>query len=172
MTPSNSTTSTLEITSPSRSALVASFSLYVLPLVVGIAGNAGIVHIIVSHKSLRTGANAYIANMAALDLLACALLVPLRMAFYVAQSTMDREGFTLCEADVFFHSVVDAGRMLFLGAISFERYQAVANPFQMDKTAAARRAFITLAILWVVMILYAIVAVSYTHLTLPTMAVV
>ena len=166
MTPSNSTTTTLEITSPSRSALVASFSLYVLPLVVGIAGNAGIVHIIVSHKSLRTGANAYIANMAALDLLACTLLVPLRMAFYVAQSTMDREGFTLCEADVFFHSVVDAGRMLFLGAISFERYQAVANPFQRDKAAAARRAFITLAILWVVMILYAVVVTIFFYDTI------
>ncbi|XP_070193818.1 serine-rich adhesin for platelets-like [Littorina saxatilis] len=159
-------TSPADVTSPSRPALIASFSFYMLPLVVGVVGNAGIVHVILTHKSLRTGVNAYIASMAALDFLACTMLVPLRMYFYLAESTLDGGELALCQSEVFCHSLVDAGRMLFLGAISFERYQAVANPFQRDKVASARRAAVTLAVMWVVMLLYAAMVTIFFYDTI------
>nr|KAG5708407.1 hypothetical protein BaRGS_026134 [Batillaria attramentaria] len=146
--------STIGVT-PSYPALVATFTLYALPLLVGVAGNASIVYIIAYNKSLRTGVNAYIANMAALDLLACVMLVPLRMAFYTMDSNTHFSSEIFCRADVFFRSVTDSGRVILLSAVSFERYQTVARPFQRDKAAAARRAFITLAIVWAAIIVTA-----------------
>ncbi|KAL8620408.1 hypothetical protein ACOMHN_055489 [Nucella lapillus] len=141
------TSSPDNITTPSHPALILSVSLYVLPLLVGVAGNTGLVHVIVTQKTLRTAVNAYIASMAVLDLLACILLVPLRLLFYLALPSMLQAGPALCQAEVFFRSLVDAGRMLLLAAISFERYQAVAHPFKRDKASATRRAFIILGVL-------------------------
>ncbi|KAK7499535.1 hypothetical protein BaRGS_00009187 [Batillaria attramentaria] len=157
--------STIGVT-PSYPALVATFTLYALPLLVGVAGNASIVYIIAYNKSLRTGVNAYIANMAALDLLACVMLVPLRMAFYTMDSNTHFSSEIFCRADVFFRSVTDSGRVILLSAVSFERYQTVARPFQRDKAAAARRAFITLAIVWAAIIVTAALLSVFFHDTI------
>ena len=92
--------SLLDVISVSRPALVSTLALYVLPLLVGSFGNAGIVYVIVSQKSLRTGVNAYIANMAVLDLLACLLLVPLRIGYHLDDKQVTKVGYILCQTEV------------------------------------------------------------------------
>ena len=51
-------------------------------------------------------------------------------------------------------------------AISFERYQTVANPFQRNKQATLKRALVTLTFVWGVIVLDAVMATVFFYDTI------
>ncbi|XP_063063823.1 D(4) dopamine receptor-like [Engraulis encrasicolus] len=116
-------------------------------LLVGVAGNLLVVCVVLGNRSLRTANNALIVNLAASDLIRCALDTPLFLAslLWTPRCTTMNSGVQL----------------LSLVGISVERFRSVAFPFRSDAWRRGRarvRVQLWVAAIWILGLTLAVVS--------------
>lgn len=117
----------------------------ILAAVLGIIENTLICICILKNRSLRTYINATLISTLIGDLIACVTLLPLRVYLFTASRT-EESWDIICSAAVFFRTFCDTLQLFMLIAVSYERYQSVANPFKKD--GRAQRTAILNALSW------------------------
>lgn len=114
---------------------VTSVVLYVVGIInsvtitIGIIGNVLTVSTILKTKYLRTPMNASLVGLACSDIVVCVVVLPLRLVLYsnvYSQNSL----LILCKFDTLMKSFCDYVQPSMLVATSFERYKAIAKPFQ------------------------------------------
>ena len=139
---------------------------FVFTAVFGIMGNVSLCYVILKTKSLRTHLNSYIMNIAIADLLSCLVLMPLRIVA-ASERAWNVNVEIVCGGEMFVRVTVDAARLFFLAYVSYERYLAIANPFNRDKRIPKVRAVIATCIIWTTAIgLASMAAVFFRNTTL------
>ena len=130
--------------------LIVVFNLFII---IGILGNGMICFCMWKTKSLRTPVNNLILNMAIVGIMSSVTCLPLKVVIIAYEGLGHHfiriEGIfiffvVLHSLNLFFTSV----QLLTLASISFERYQAIAKPF--EKTKRSRRVRVTLLITWLI----------------------
>ncbi|XP_078276454.1 5-hydroxytryptamine receptor 1A-beta-like [Rhinoraja longicauda] len=101
--------------------------------VIGVLGNGLACRLLYTDKSPRTPINALLLNLAATDLLKCAVDIPLLLAVGIWGNSRVDLGETPCLLQPFTYSLSSCVQLATLVAISAERYQAIAHPFQAAK---------------------------------------
>ncbi|RUS78242.1 hypothetical protein EGW08_014011 [Elysia chlorotica] len=142
---------------------VFQFSLVVwaVTAAVGVVSNTLMCVTIGCSPSLRTAMNTYVFSIGLVDLLTCALLLPLRMTV----ETMARDGEyvpkALRSAEQLARTGTDLARLILIPALSMERYQAIARPFSVSKTTARRRAVLVSVAVWLLVLLVSGLALRF-----------
>ncbi|KAK2151687.1 hypothetical protein LSH36_354g00004 [Paralvinella palmiformis] len=120
-------------------------------------------------KSLRTPVNNLILNMAIVGIMSSVTCLPLKVVI-IAYEGLGHH-FIRIEAIFIFFVVLHSLNLLTLASISFERYQAIAKPF--EKTKRSRRVRVTLLITWLIATVRLIIQhINMTTNKLPTNKVV
>ena len=135
------------------SDVTASVTLFILFLITvfGVAGNLLICFCVLRSKSLRTPVNILVLNMAFVGLMTSVTCVPLQagIVLYVALGLLFTHRETIFSMFIASHSIfifLTSAQLLMLASISFERYQAIAKPF--EKSKRSRRVRVNLAVAW------------------------
>ena len=100
-----------------------------LTMVLGACANVVTICTIMRNKHMQSPMNISLISLAVVDLFACVLVIPLRLCLNNASLT----GSSLkhvCKTLVFMKSLCDYAEPCMLVATSFERYQAIAKPFE------------------------------------------
>lgn len=143
------------------SEIIVLFCLFILfvSLVVGLVTNSLILCCIKKQKSLQTFVNAALVNSCAVNILACAVLLPMRVIvlglFVETSDNLNR----ICKSETFLRSLCEIFQLAMLVSISFERYNAVLYPF--DKDSRLKRVIVTIFFSWCFAIVYAIVSATF-----------
>ncbi|XP_078403904.1 D(2) dopamine receptor-like [Cetorhinus maximus] len=113
-------------------------------LVIGVLGNGLVCGVVCTNKYLQTPNNTLLLNLAVSDLLKCALDIPSFLLTSTWANSHTDLGETLCLLQPFTYSLSSCVQLVTLAAISAERYQAIANPFQTTKRKIRVKVWITL----------------------------
>lgn len=122
-------------------------------LVLGLPGNLWVCWVVFRTKSLRTFNNALLVNLAASDLLKCAVDTPLLLF-----SFLRRVSVPVCTLQQFTYALCSCVQLLTLVSISVERFQAIAFPFQTQRRKARVRLWILS--IWVCGLILAVVSLT------------
>lgn len=126
---------------------------------IGLVANTLILYCIKKQKSLQTFVNAALVNSCAVNVLACVILIPMRiivLGLFVNSSGIRRR---ICKAETFMRSLCEIFQLAMLVAISFERYNAVIYPF--DKNNRLKRVIWTTILSWCFAIIYAVLSTTF-----------
>ncbi|XP_055510835.1 G-protein coupled receptor moody-like [Leucoraja erinacea] len=114
-------------------SLAVSALILSLTCVIGVLANGLACRLLRPDKSPRTPINALLLNLAATDLLKCAVDIPLLLAVSIWGNSRVDLGETACVLQPFAYSLSSCVQLATLVVISVERYQAIAHPFQVTK---------------------------------------
>lgn len=117
----------------------------VLTSIVGLAGNISVCICVCKTRHLRTHMNVNLVSSCVVNIIGCACLLPIRIELYTGYSDCATVGL-LCRFGTFFRTVCDTLQLFMLTMASFDRYQAVVNPFK--KVGLKKRSAIMVAISW------------------------
>ena len=145
---------------PSASAISIPVSasivcLMCLNILLGIPANLIVCFAVYKIKSLRTSMNALVVNLGMADLISCAISSPL-LAACLLQNSMRH--MALCRLFDFAHVLGGTVQLLSMACISFERYQAISRPFEIEERL--KRIRVSLLVTWIVGIICAGVSVA------------
>lgn len=113
----------------SQEILAANDAILTTTMVFGIVGNTLTIVTILKTKQLRSPMNISLVSLALADLFACVVVIPLRLCVY--NTTVDGPRLrSICQSLVFLKSLCDYSEPCLLVATSYERYQAIAKPFE------------------------------------------
>ncbi|XP_078098044.1 5-hydroxytryptamine receptor 1D-like [Mustelus asterias] len=102
-------------------------------LIIGLLGNGLVCRVVYANKYLQTPNNTLLVNLAVTDLLKCVLDIPSFLLTSTWGNSHTDLGETLCLLQPFTYSLSSCVQLVTLAAISAERYQAIANPFQTSR---------------------------------------
>nr|AWJ68172.1 putative dopamine receptor 3 [Hirudo verbana] len=122
--------------------------LLIIPLFT-VLGNVLVCLSVYLEKNLRTLTNYYIFSLAVADIMVAVLVMPLNVYVETNNGRWDL-GDILCDTWVAFDVMCCTASILNLAAISVDRYVAVTRPLQYVKHRNSKRAFIVLAITWII----------------------
>ena len=129
----------------------------------GMPGNAALCFIITSKRDLRTPTNILIVNLAISGFIQCAICAPMLFHFANLQDDVVA-ALPLCICQHFFRAMTSMLQVFTLVAIGFERFQAVAQPFQREERK--RRVKIMIVSIWMLSVLVGILAVLFPDTTM------
>jgi len=128
-----------------------------LTLVLGLLANLLVCWVVFRNKNLQTSNNALLVNLAASDLLKCAVDTPLFLV-----SFLSRLGgachVSLCALQQFSYALCGCVQLLTLVSISVERFHAIAFPFQTERRRTRIRVWIPS--IWICGVLLAVASLS------------
>ncbi|XP_060076885.1 muscarinic acetylcholine receptor M2-like [Ylistrum balloti] len=116
-----------------------------LTIIVGLVGNVCICVCIWKNKHLRTYININLVSSCVANIIGCTCLLPIRIQLYTGY-TMFSSVQIMCGIGTFFRTFVDTMQFFMLAMASFERYQAVANPFK--KVGLRKRSTVLVITSW------------------------
>ena len=129
--------------------------IFAIIFIVGLIGNGCLVHIFIRHKSMRNLPNTFILCLAVGDLLVIVGTVPFISLIYTLDSWPFGE--FICKLSEFLRDVSIGVTVLTLSVLSFERYLAIAMPFNRIKDNCSKRTTLTIVcILWTVSVILAL----------------
>lgn len=144
----------------SQEILAANDAILTTTMVLGIVGNTLTIVTILKTKQLRSPMNISLVSLALADLFACVVVIPLRLCVYKAAMDGPRLR-SICQSLVFLKSLCDYSEPCLLVATSYERYQAIAKPFESRNK---QRRIIVIAVLTVLLCAgFASVSVTNFH---------
>ncbi|CAM1291238.1 Uncharacterised protein r2_g30 [Pycnogonum litorale] len=111
-------------------SLLVNMTLLAINFVTGIIGNPLVILTIIKTPNLRKlGINRIVVNLSIANFLSLISDYPLVVG--ILWSSYEQKTFpqTLCSTELFLHTFLSCVELLSIVAISYERYQAVANPF-------------------------------------------
>lgn len=148
--------------------VIFNYSLPCFTFIIGTSANVLVCWIAFQAKSLRTGSNALLVNLAAGDLLRCFVDSPVFLAVLVLRERRVSGGSVLCRVQQLTYLLCSCAQLLTLAAISVERYQTIAFPFSTDKRRGRIRIWIL--IIWIVAVTVSVssVILSKDPLSFPS----
>lgn len=141
------TTSACRLEQSRTRFLILNYSLLCLTFLIGTAANLLVCCVAFRDKSLRTGSNALLVNLAAGDLIRCLVDSPVFLALLVLREKRVRNGSVLCRVQQLTYLLCSCAQLLTLATISVERSQTIASPFSTDKRKGRVRIWIL--IIWI-----------------------
>ncbi|KAI8492472.1 hypothetical protein Bbelb_299250 [Branchiostoma belcheri] len=116
---------------------------------IGAFANGLVIYVIASNADMRTVPNIYVLNLSVADFLYCSLFVPFLSA-YVLNSRGWIFGQAMCVINKGIYAATVNASILFLTAMSVERFRAVSNPLRRrDRGSGTKRTLLICAGLWV-----------------------
>lgn len=137
--------------------LIFNYSLLCFTFIIGTLANLLVCWVAFRAKSLRTGSNTLLVNLAAGDLMRCLVDSPLFLASLVMRERHVRIGSVLCHVQQLTYLLCSCAQLLTLAAISVERLQTIAFPFSPKKSRGRIR-------IWILTIWMFAVAVTVSSL--------
>ncbi|XP_067863782.1 5-hydroxytryptamine receptor 1A-beta-like [Heptranchias perlo] len=132
-------------------------------LIIGVLGNGLVCRVVYTSKYLQTPNNALLVNLAANDLLKCALDIPSFLLASIWGNSRADLGETVCLLQPFTYSLSSCVQLVTLVVISAERYQAIANPFQTAKRKIRVKVWILMV--WSVGFVLSVLSITVTKKT-------
>lgn len=142
----------------SISTRITSYMIIISTILTGILGNVSLIMCIYGSKALRTYMNAFLVSLASADLLTCVATLPLRLTLYLVTFTRYVSRRYVCYSAIFFDTWGSTVQMLTLCAVSYERYQAIAHPF--EKEFQKRRTIGSIVGTWCIGLALAVISVN------------
>lgn len=133
--------------------VAANSAILLITFSVGIAANVFVILAVCSQKSLQTSTNAWVVNLAVIDVLRCLIDCPVLLTIVMTAYQRGRANRLVCHTQVASFSFSCCIQLLTLACISAERYQAIAQPFKT--TQRRRRITVLIPATWVLAIMVA-----------------
>ncbi|XP_033746652.1 5-hydroxytryptamine receptor 1A-beta-like [Pecten maximus] len=130
----------------SKVTILLSDVVMALTIAVGLVSNICVCVCIFKNRHLRTYININLASSSIANLIGCICLLPIRIQLYTGYTTVSSVQ-VVCGIGTFFRTFCDTMQFFMLALASFERYQAVVNPFQ--KVGLKKRSAILVTTSWV-----------------------
>ena len=147
----------------SKATLITARCILTINFAFGMTGNAILCCVIIARRELRTPTNILIVNLALSGFLQCGICAP--MLFHFAKLQEDFEAaMPLCLCQHFFRATTSMLQVFTLVAIGFERFQAVAKPFQREERK--RRVKIMIVTIWTLSLMVGVLAVLFPDTTM------
>uniref|UniRef100_A0A4W3I5A7 Gastrin-releasing peptide receptor n=2 Tax=Callorhinchus milii TaxID=7868 RepID=A0A4W3I5A7_CALMI len=148
--------------SPSPDYLYAIPAVYGLIVLIGLIGNATLIKIFLTVKSMRNVPNIFITSLALGDLLLLLTCAPVDASKYVADEWLfGRVGCKL----IAFIQLTSVGVSVFtLTALSADRYKAIVRPMDIQTSNALLKICLKVALIWIVSMLLAVPDAVYSDL--------
>ncbi|XP_072300687.1 endothelin receptor type B [Eucyclogobius newberryi] len=126
----------------------------ILVFVVGILGNVALLKIISANKSMRSGPNILIANLALGDLIHIVIDIPINTYRLIAEDWPF--GLVLCKLVPFVQKASVGITVLSLCALSVDRYRAVVSWNRIKGLGVSAWTAVEIALIWVVSLILAV----------------
>ena len=127
-----------------------------ISLIFGLFGNTIVCIAVKSSKTLQNSMNALLVNLAIADLCNCVFCIPMILAVISSRDGTAMARRELCLVTDFFQAYGGTVQLATLAFISFERYQAIADPFGKQKRL--KRVKIGIGLCWMLGLLAGILA--------------
>jgi hypothetical protein len=132
-------------------------------IILGIVGNIFVFIAIYSSKLLKTVMNAMLVNLAIGDMVTAVFSAPSLLVVLVYSLDDASLPDAFCSFQDFFHTLGGTVQLVSLVCISFERYQAIANPFEIEMKV--RRVKIGICSSWCLGLLFACLVTFWLRTT-------
>ncbi|XP_064633689.1 uncharacterized protein LOC135491649 [Lineus longissimus] len=142
---------------------IVSILILLVTTLIGTVGNIFVFVAVYSSKLLKTVMNAMLVNLAIGDAVTVVIVAPSLLVVFVASvggTTLPAE---FCSYLDFFHTLGGTVQLVSLVCISYERYQAIADPFEVEEKV--RRVKISICFSWTLGLLFACVVTFWVHTT-------
>ncbi|GAA6103771.1 alpha-1B adrenergic receptor-like [Tachysurus ichikawai] len=141
------TTSPCRLEQSSARFVIFNYFLLCLTFIIGTSANLLVCWVAFRAKSLRTGSNALVVNLAAGDLIRSFVDTPVFLTLLVLRERRVQSGAVLCRVQQLSYLLCSCAQLLTLAAISVERFQTIAFPFSTEKRKGRIRIWIL--IIWI-----------------------
>ncbi|KAK3091513.1 hypothetical protein FSP39_020382 [Pinctada imbricata] len=125
-------------------------TLFAIFFLLGIAGNALVLKVLVSHKHMQNTTNILLGSLALTDLLFIVLCVPYTAIEFAMTQWMF--GRIWCKVSQYFISVTACASIWTLVLISVSRYRAILHPIANLKMRSRRNTYLVLCALWLIVL--------------------
>ncbi|XP_013417869.1 allatostatin-A receptor-like [Lingula anatina] len=122
--------------------------LYAFVLLIGVAGNAMVIYVILANKYMRTCANMLFLNLAVSDLLFLVFCIPLEAAYVITKYQLEL-GNLACKMLKYTTFVCTTVGAYSLAAICVFRCRAVVSPIRASQFLTTRHSLSTTVVIWV-----------------------
>ncbi|XP_078581965.1 somatostatin receptor type 5-like [Branchiostoma floridae x Branchiostoma japonicum] len=164
----NSSNFTTEKPSPENVDVVNGITAQNIPVfvelvlaVIGVLANSLVIFVIARYREMRTVPNVFVLNIAVADFLYCIEFVPIWNAYGFLPNGWIF-GLAMCVITRAIYGICGNASILFMIAMSIERYQAVANPIVHHQRSSKKRTWIISAGLWMVSVIFTIHIIVFT----------
>ncbi|XP_041107636.1 neuromedin-B receptor [Polyodon spathula] len=129
-------------------------SIYVLIITVGLLGNITLIKIFITNSAMRSVPNIFISSLAAGDLLLLVTCVPVDASRYFFEEWMF--GTVACKLIPVIQLTSVGVSVFTLTALSADRYKAIVNPMDIQKSSAVLWTCLKAVTIWIISVLLAI----------------
>ncbi|XP_078661985.1 somatostatin receptor type 2-like [Branchiostoma floridae x Branchiostoma belcheri] len=129
---------------------------------IGTLANSLVIFVIARYHEMRTVPNVFVLNIAVADLLYCCEFVPIWNAQFFLPKSGWIFGQAVCAITRALYGICGNASILFMIAMSIERYQAVANPIKHHQQSSKKRTWLISAGLWLVSLIFTIHIIAFS----------
>ncbi|KAK1171506.1 neuromedin-B receptor-like [Acipenser oxyrinchus oxyrinchus] len=129
-------------------------SIYILIITVGLLGNITLVKIFITNSAMRSVPNIFISSLAAGDLLLLVTCVPIDASRYFFEEWIF--GTVACKLIPVIQLTSVGVSVFTLTALSADRYKAIVNPMDIQKSSAVLWTCLKAVAIWIISVLLAI----------------
>ncbi|KAI8495081.1 hypothetical protein Bbelb_270670 [Branchiostoma belcheri] len=130
---------------------------------IGTLANALVIFVIARYREMRTVPNVFVLNIAVADFLYCCEFVPLWNAEFFLPKNGWIFGQAMCTITRGLYSICVHASILFVIAMSIERYQAVANPIKHHQRSSKKRTWLISAGVWLVSLIFSTHMIAFAN---------
>ncbi|XP_058794143.1 neuropeptide CCHamide-2 receptor-like [Phymastichus coffea] len=136
---------------------------FLLILVVGVAGNGVLVFTLLRHANMRNIPNIYVLSLALGDLLVIVTCVPFTSILYTIESWP--WGLAVCKLSEYAKDISIGVSVFTLTALAAERYYAIVNPIRRHVAGLSAKplTIMTVSLIWVLASILALPAALFSH---------
>ncbi|CAH1242101.1 SSTR2 [Branchiostoma lanceolatum] len=128
---------------------------------IGVLANSLVIYVIARYPEMRTVPNVFVLNLALADLLYCCEFVPVWNAQYFLPNGWIF-GQAVCTTTRALYGICGNASILFVIAMSIERYQAVADPIGHHQRSSKKRTWLISAALWLMSVIFTIHIIAFS----------
>ncbi|ELT97223.1 hypothetical protein CAPTEDRAFT_134925 [Capitella teleta] len=121
---------------------------YVFVFIFGVLGNVLVIYVVCTLRDMLTPTNIFLVNLSVADLLVLLVCMPSSLVEFHAREVW-LLGAAMCKMTPLLEHTVAHTSILTILAISFERYYAICNPFEVLYACTKRRAMKIISCIWI-----------------------
>ncbi|CAH1242100.1 SSTR2 [Branchiostoma lanceolatum] len=128
---------------------------------IGVLANFLVIFVVARYPEMRTVPNVFVLNLAVADLLYCCEFVPVWSTHRLLPNGWIL-GQTICTITRALYGICGNASILFVIAMSIERYQAVADPIGHHQRSSKKRTWLISAALWLMSVIFTIHIIAFS----------
>ncbi|XP_064081539.1 melanopsin-like isoform X1 [Macrobrachium nipponense] len=144
----------LEFEPPSKTSHKILAVIYLIVLVVGTFGNAAVIFLFISSRTLRTASNLLILNLAVSDFL---LLITISALVHNSVHEGPATGRIGCDVYGFLGGLTGTTSIMTLAAISLDRYLVISFPLDPFKRLSYRQVLVIIMLTWIYSFVFSVI---------------